>query len=181
MTARTRRGYSLFELLVVLMILLLLAAAVLPSLAGLRNGPRQRAAADAIRGELAIARSRAMEEGRPYRVAISQDGARIRRAPDDTNFEQQTASNTASASAVSVDYPFDHVTAFRVAYGNVSPPDAVNGWVTVASVQPDGTCLEDWALVQVKEDNIAGIYIQVRGLTSSSRVVNATNATGVPQ
>src|SRR5207244_2644250 len=137
-----RRGFTLFELIVVMTLLLLLAAVILPSVGAFRGDTRQRAGADIIRGELAVARARAMEEGKPYRVALSQDGARIRRAPDGLDFAQLPASERADGSAAAVDYPLDHVTASVVAEQDRPAPDATDGWVTVATVQPDGTCRE---------------------------------------
>jgi type II secretion system protein H len=183
-TARPRHGFTLFELIVVITLMLLLAAVLIPSLSSFRGDTRQRAAADTIRGELAVARARAMEEGKPYRVAIRDDGTRIRRAPDDANFEQAIASDSASGSASVVDYAFENVTATVVAEQDGTIPQALNGWVTVATVQPDGTCREDTALLVLKENDLPGLYIRVRGLTSSSRVVpnngaNGSNGTGV--
>src|SRR5688572_26091868 len=117
MTARTARsGYTLFELIVVMAILLLLAAIILPSVG-------------AFRGELAVARARAMEEGRPYRVAISQDGKRIRRAPDGADFAQVSGFSRADGSAAAVDYEFEHVTAEVRAEQDLPPPEAFEGWV----------------------------------------------------
>lgn len=172
MTARTaRRGYTLFELIVVMTILVILAAVVLPSIGAFRGDSRQRAAADAIRGELAVARSRAMEEGRPYRIAVSQDGARLRRGPDGADFAQQTASDTAGGSSPAVDYPLDQVTASLIADGDAPAPEAADGWVTIATVQPDGTCREDTALIAVKDGDQTPLYVRVRGLTAASRLV----------
>lgn len=179
MTARTaRRGYTLFELIVVLAILLLLAVAVLPSIGAFRGDTRQRAAADAIRGELAVARARAREEGKPYRVALSPDGLRIRRAPDAADFEQTPAADQSSGSAAAVDYPFDSVTAAVVADGAAPAPVSENGWVTIATVQPDGTCREDTALVSVKDGDQPPLYIRVRGLTAASRIVPSSSVNG---
>ena len=173
MTAR-RRGFTLFELIIVMALLLLLAALVLPSLGAFRGDTRQRAAADVIRGELAVARSRAMEEGRPYRVALSEDATRIRRAPDGTDFAQTSASDHASGSAAAVDYAFDFVTAHLVADGDVQPPVAENGWQTVVTALPNGTCREDTALIGLKEDGNQGMYIRVRGLTGGTRLLPNT-------
>jgi prepilin-type N-terminal cleavage/methylation domain-containing protein len=180
-TARsTRRGYTLFEMIVVMTILIILAAVVLPSLGAFRGNSRQRAAADSIRGELAVSRARAMEEGRPYRVAISEDGARIRRAPDDTNFSQNTpTTNCPDGSSSAVDYAFESpVTVQVVPDPNVVAPAPDNGWVTIATVQPDGTCREDTTLVSIKEDDLAPMYLRVRGLTGGSRVVPSTTVNG---
>jgi prepilin-type N-terminal cleavage/methylation domain-containing protein len=177
MTARTARsGYTLFELVVVMAILLLLAAVILPSVGAFRGDTRQRAGADTIRGEMAVARARAMEENRPYRVAISQDGKRIRRAPDGADFAQVSGFSRADGSAAAVDYPFEHVTA-EVRAEQDLPPEAVDGWVTIATVQPDGTCREDTALVVITEPDNGSLKVRVRGLTAASRVVPNSGGT----
>lgn len=177
-----RRGYTLFELIVVMAILLLLAAIILPSIGAFRGDTPQRAAADVVRGELAIARARAKADGQPYRVAVSQDGTRIRRAPDSTNFAQANADSSSSGSASAVDYPFDdHVTAAVVTEGNNPPPVASDGWVTLATVQPDGTCLEDGTVVSLTDAHGGAMYLHIRGLTASSRVIpnpHTTNKNG---
>src|SRR5579883_1973538 len=166
-----RRGYTLFELIVVMAILLLLAAIILPSIGAFRGDTRQRAAADVVRGELAIARARAKAENQPYRIAISQDGTRLRRAPDSTNFAQANADSSSSSSASAIDYPFDHITAAVVTEGNNPPPVANDGWVTLATVQPDGTCLDDGTVVSLTDADGAAMYLHIRGLTASSRVI----------
>jgi prepilin-type N-terminal cleavage/methylation domain-containing protein len=170
-THPARRGFTLFELIVVMALLLLLAAVILPSVGAFRGDTRQRAGADVIRGELAIARSRAMEEGRPYRIAISQDGKRIRRAPDTLDFGEVAAFGHADGAAPAVDFEFEHVTAEVFSDQMDTSPPAVNGWVTIATVQPDGTCREDQVIVVVKEENNGQIRVRIRGLTGSSRVV----------
>jgi prepilin-type N-terminal cleavage/methylation domain-containing protein len=172
-TRAARRGFTLFELIVVMTLLLLLAAVILPSVGAFRGDSRQRAGADMIRGELAIARSRAMDEGRPYRVALSQDGKRIRRAPDVLEFAQMPAAERADGSALAVDYPFEHVTA-EVLTEQDMVLEATDGWVTIATVQPDGTCREDQVLVVITEPDNGSLRVRVRGLTGSSRVVPNT-------
>jgi type II secretory pathway pseudopilin PulG len=177
-TARTtRRGYTLFELIVV-MTLLILAGVLLPSLGAFRGVSRQRSASDTLRGELAVARAHAMEEGQPYRVAISEDGTRIRRAPDTppdgTDFSSTTTFDRSNPSATAVDYPFETPIKVEIVpdpNSAVTPPVAVNGWITLATVQPDGTCLEDCTLLRITEDDLAPLHVRIRGLTSSSRVV----------
>lgn len=170
MTTRTRRAFTLFELVVVMAILLLLAAVILPSLGAFRGDTRHRAAADSLRGELAVARSRAMEENRPYRVAISDDGKRVRRAPDTAEFAQTPASPHADSTAAAVDFELEHVTAEVTSESDLQP-ESVEGWVTVATLQPDGSCREDSALVLITEPNNGTVRVRVRGVTGSSRVV----------
>jgi type II secretory pathway pseudopilin PulG len=160
------------ELVVVMALLALMGIALLPSVGAFRGDSRQRAAADQIRGELAAARSRAKEEGRPYRVSLSEDLTRVRRAPDDSNFETAVAAGAPGGSAVAVDYKLDRVTAEIVAdpSTNAVPPTPMSGWVTLATVQPDGTCREFSALVAIKESDQA-IYLRMRGLTGTMRTV----------
>lgn len=168
-TRTTRRGYTLLELVVVLAILLLLAAVVLPSIGAFRGDTRSRAAADVIRGELATARGRAMDERRPYRVAIDATGTRIRRAPDGPDFAQTAAFGHADPSAIVVEYAFDQVTAEIISGPETAVGD--DGWRTIATLLHDGTGLEDNVVVGVREDGGAPLRIHVRGLTGTSRVL----------
>ncbi|MBY0457180.1 MAG: type II secretion system GspH family protein, partial [Gemmataceae bacterium] len=64
--ARPRRAFTLVEVLAVLAVMILLAAVLLPGIGAFRGDNRQRAAADAVRSELAHARALAREEGRPH-------------------------------------------------------------------------------------------------------------------
>lgn len=173
-----RRGYTLIELLAVMAVLVLIAAVVIPSVAAFRGDSRPRAAADAIRGELAVARARAKEEGRPYRVALSEDGKRLRRAPDEPDFGEVSASGGASGSSPAVDYAFDTVTASVVPEPDSAPPAAVNGWTTLATVLPDGTCREDSVLVSLKDGDGPQLQLRIRGLLGRSRVVAGPGANG---
>jgi type II secretion system protein H len=173
-----RRGYTLIELIAVMAILVLIAAVIIPSVAGFRGDSRPRAAADAIRGELAAARARAKEEGRPYRLALSQDGKRFRRAPDDENFGQAAAADASGGAFAAVDFAFEHVTASVVPEQDAPPPAPVDGWVTVATVLPDGTCREDTVLVSLKDEDGPALQLRVRGVTCRTSVVTNPSATG---
>jgi type II secretion system protein H len=181
--ARHRRtGYTLFELLVVLAILILLAVIVIPSTSSLYGGSRPKGAADQVRGELATARAYAMEEGQPYRVAVSADGTRIRRAPD-AEFDQGASAEHATTTARSVEYAFENVTA-QVAVGSDNQPAPADagggGWVTIAVVMPDGTCRDDGSgntlvTVSLREvgmpENSPALQVLVQGVTGQVRVV----------
>jgi prepilin-type N-terminal cleavage/methylation domain-containing protein len=180
----SRRGYTLIELIAVMAILILIAAVVLPSVAGFRGDSRPRAAADAIRGELAASRARAKEEGRPYRVALSQDGKRLRRAPDDDAFASAAAADSPGGAHAAVDYALEGVTASVAPEQDSQPPGPDgDGWVTLASAQPDGTLRlttgTDSVLVSVKEEGGGGaLYVRVRGLTGRVSVVANPSANG---
>ena len=81
MTAR-RSGYTLMELLAVIAILAALGGALIPTLSALSGDSRVKAGADTVRSFLAQARAAAIEHGQSYRVAVTEDGTRVRVAYD---------------------------------------------------------------------------------------------------
>jgi prepilin-type N-terminal cleavage/methylation domain-containing protein len=172
---RERGGYTLMEVIVVMAILVLLAVIVLPSVFAFRGDTRPRAAADMIRAELASARARASEDGVPYRIAITQDGKRIRRAPDNEEFATATAVDHPSPGAKVVEYAFEYSSAKVVAETDAGAPAENDGYTTIATVLPGGSCREDNVIIAVTDDDGATLHIRVRGLTGSSRVVPNPN------
>ena len=179
MTARTRArrrsAFTLVEVLAVMAILILLAAVVLPSVGAFRGDSRPGAAADAIRAEVSNARGRAVIENRPYRVALTTNGTRIRRGPDGPDFATATATDHADGTSSLVEYELEHVTA--TVAGTQSTAAAADGTETVAVVLPNGTCLDDNLIVEVRETGTtatassAALRVHIRGLTGSSRVL----------
>ncbi|MBY0457139.1 MAG: hypothetical protein K2V38_07370, partial [Gemmataceae bacterium] len=120
------------------------------------------------------------EEGRPHRVAVSEDGARIRREADGPEFGTAAAASVPGGNTTVVEYPFDERVTVRVEAGEGNTAAAENGWVTVAVVLPDGSCREDQVLLSVRDIyKVSGnggndqdvLYVQVRGLTGSARVI----------
>ncbi len=175
MTRHPRRsGFTLFELIVVMAILLLFIVLIMPSLEGLGSGNHSKVAGDQIRGELAAARAWAMQEGIPIRVALSPDGTKIRRSPEN-EFDQQAAQDVA-VSARRVEYTFDKATATVTATntdGSTSQQTADDtGWVTIAVVLSDGTCRDD--RVGGDGNQIVTVAVRDEGMSSDSGAVNIT-------
>ncbi len=171
-----RHAFTLIELAVTLAVLLILAALVLPSTTALYGNVRQRAAADALRARMADARARAMDASEPYRVALSDDGTRVRVAPDVAEFAELSSSPTGedgSPGVRVVEDTFDRATAAVV---DGDPTPGGGGWVRVATFLPDGTCREDRVAVEVREEGFPPMIVQLRGLTGTSRVVRPTPA-----
>src|SRR5215831_16602595 len=81
-----RRGFTLFEIILVMAVLVILAGLSYPSLENMYGYYRVQAAADTLRGNWAEARTRAMEEGRPYRFAAVLGKGNFRVAPDGAEF-----------------------------------------------------------------------------------------------
>lgn len=179
-----REGYTLFELLIVMALLIILGAVAIPNATSLFGGNRPKAAADQVRGELAAARSWAIEEGRPYRVAISGDGTRLRRGPDDDDFGSGSGADSASSTARVVEYAFDKVRAtVLLGADDARPPADAAGWVTLAVFLPDGTCRDDgdgnsFASVELREvgtaENAAALRLSVQKVTGQVRVATGS-------
>jgi prepilin-type N-terminal cleavage/methylation domain-containing protein len=168
-----RRGYTIIELLVVMAALLVLGALALPTLFGMKGDTRSKAAADMLRARMNEARAKAMEDGTPYRLAVSGDLKRLRLAPD--TFEatgvNPTAGDDATAPTVREDDLPDGVTAQMLLDENEQSMQDQAGWVRVATFLPDGTCREDTVEVEIKEPGTAPFIVKLRGLTGAVSVI----------
>jgi prepilin-type N-terminal cleavage/methylation domain-containing protein len=167
---RLRVGYTLLELLVVLAVILILGMAVTLTLEGNYANTRQKAAADLIRARLADARAKAMERGQWYRLAVSQDGSRLRVAPDTAEFASLPADDPPALNSIVTEDRLDRATIHVLAEGEnelVQEGD----WITIATLKPDGTCKEDRVLLEVREANRSPIYIRIRGITGTAAVL----------
>jgi prepilin-type N-terminal cleavage/methylation domain-containing protein len=83
---QTRRGYTLFEVLLVMTLLVLMAALVVPNLDAMYADYRLAAAVDGVRASWAQGRAHAMDEGRAYRFAIVPGKGNYRVAPDGADY-----------------------------------------------------------------------------------------------
>lgn len=97
---RSRHGFTLVEMLLVLAILVVAAALALPFADSMYRGARTRAAADAVKAGLVEARTHAMEESRAYRFSIHPGGVAFRVAPDDDAFWSGAGDGSAQSSNI---------------------------------------------------------------------------------
>lgn len=180
-TRAPRPAFTLMELLLVLAVLIILAAVVFPSFSGLRGNADQKAAVDQVRGRIADARGLAMQEGVPYRLAVHQDGSKLRLAPDVPEFGQLPTSSVVTSSAKAVETKLEKATVKVVAdtdSGDQRTADG-SGWITVGTFLADGTCREDDAMIEVRETGSdIPIRIRLRGVTGSARVLRPDEGTG---
>ncbi len=66
-------GFSLMELMLVISMIVLLAAIAMPSMLGWREGARLQGAVENLRGDLQLAKLKAVQEGGPVAVLFSDD------------------------------------------------------------------------------------------------------------
>lgn len=178
---RRRRGYTILELLVVLAVLILLGAVILPSLTGFDGNTKQRAAADLVRQRLAEARAKAAERGVPFRLAVNTDMTRVRVAQDGDDFAAHPASETPGFDSSVTEDKLDEATAeVQLEEGDERTPDEA-GWITVATVRPDGSVKEArHTVVAIRQKNFPPILVQVRGLTGQARTSGPAKTGGQP-
>jgi type II secretory pathway pseudopilin PulG len=81
MTARVRRrGYTLFEVVLVCAVLVVIATITVPSMRGMYGYYKVQGAVDTVRA------AKAIEEGRPYRFSVEPNGSHYRVAPDRADY-----------------------------------------------------------------------------------------------
>jgi Tfp pilus assembly protein FimT len=179
-----RSGYTLLELLAVIAILITLGGLIAPTFSTLAGDTKVKAGADLIRGRIADAKAAAMQEGRAYRVAISEDGTRVRVSPDEVAFALAPATgdddDDMGPLVVEDDLPTNVTAVPQLAEGS-QPVIDQGGWVRVLTFLPDGTCREDIAIIEVREPGTHSMVVRVRGLTGASSVSVAPAATSATQ
>ena len=113
-----------------------------------------------------------MQEGTAYRLAVHTDGIRVRLAPDTADFGDAAAARIASGNAKTIEQKLDKATAAVTADAEDSQPTAdAAGWITVATFLPDGTCREDYSILEVREPEFPPIRLRLRGVTGTARVM----------
>lgn len=185
MKTKRRSGSSLLEILLVMAILVIVSAMSFPSLQSMYGSYKLNGGVDAVRSAWADARARAIEEGRPYRFAVEQDGSSYRVAPhqddywtggngpsDDPNgagliLEKSLPSgvrfavNGEAPAAVASDEPTKDSL-------DEKPVTAAN-WTTAVVFKPDGTAEED-VKVTFSVSGCRPTSLQLRGLTGNVSV-----------
>ncbi|MFQ3591952.1 MAG: prepilin-type N-terminal cleavage/methylation domain-containing protein [Gemmataceae bacterium] len=179
-----RSAFTLLELMIVLVIFVLAAGIVVISMRSAQGPYRLSAATDAVRGAWATARSRAIEEGRPYRFAVEPGGRHFRVAPD---VESYWAGGNGNGAVDDPDGP-------GTVLVNRLPPGVrflINGqpgqlppmeepvaaaqappsgqWDAVCVFLPDGTSRQDVRIV-FQVVGAAPMELLLRGLTGTSTV-----------
>ena len=172
---RSRAGYTLMEVLVVLAILIILGALLAPTFNSFSRDTKVKAATDTIMARIADARASAIERGLPYRLALSEDGLHLRIAPDDQAYANHTVTSDEDDNPLvaEADFPKDVTVQHLMDEESQAVTDQA-GWVRVATFLPDGTCREDLAVIQVREPGVYPILIRIRGLTGAATTSHGT-------
>jgi len=153
-----RHGFTLLEIVLVLAIVVILAALTFPTMSVLYEQQKLSAAADSYRAALLTARSRAIEEGQPYRVAIIPGMGNFRVAPDSDPSWGGGGTGTALTNSGIQPYIFEGTLSKGISLSLAATPQrpqasgdtvlplntAGSGqWTTAAVLLPDGSARVD--------------------------------------
>jgi prepilin-type N-terminal cleavage/methylation domain-containing protein len=171
-----RRGYTLFELVLVIAVLAAVAALAYPSVEAMYGNYRVTAAVDQVRAAWAAARAHALEEGRPYRFGVVPDGGNIRVAPDGGEFWGGGGASLGDGGGDAYVQEESLPKGVRVslsANGAAGPVDdgpapggdvPAGGWTTAAVFLPDGTARDDAELL-FRARGSRPVSLRLRALT----------------
>jgi prepilin-type N-terminal cleavage/methylation domain-containing protein len=167
-----RRGFTIVEVLLVAAVIVMLAAMAYPSIEAMYGDLRLTAAADQVRGRWADARTRAIEEGRPYRFATQPDG-QYKVAPDTSEFWSGSSETTAGDVNNSDTPPLviEESLPQGLKFADESNSgDADSGsWQTAIKFLPDGTANAD-KTITIQADGYRPVQLRVRALTGAVTV-----------
>lgn len=159
----TRRGYTLFELMLVMSLILAAAALTVPLVDSLLLPNRVQSAADLVKGKWVEVRGRAMVEGRPYRFLVKENTGAFRIEPEDEAafLDEGTPLVQQGELPENVLFVRDPGTLQAEVL-----PDPGTDWQSVVVFLPDGTASEDVALA-VGTKGVRGTLLRIRAVTAT--------------
>jgi prepilin-type N-terminal cleavage/methylation domain-containing protein len=172
-----RRGFTLFELVLVSAVLLIAMAAAIPSISSLWGSTPINAAADTVKARMAEARARAMADGRPYRFDCMANTGTLRIAPDSPDFwddgSGDNSTNQAGASSapplvVEDNLPKDirFCSPGAAGSGGEAQNGGSGGWICPIVFLPNGTTRQD-AEIAFSDGHSRPLVVKVRSATGS--------------
>jgi len=163
-----RSAYTLFEIIIVMAILVIGAAMVVPSLDSFGGETRVIAGADMVRGRLAEARSRAVEESRSYRFEIV-DATHCRVVPDTAEQQQSNPGNGNGDSSPAPECGEDTLPR-NVNFVLDDPASDGGACANKVVFQADGTARDD-AEIRITAKGARTITLKLRAITATTSTV----------
>lgn len=183
---RTRRGLTLFELMVVMAIMIIIGALAAPSMFQSMDGETKvTAAADLVRSLWADCRAKAIDESRPYRFAVVPNSGRYKIEPytgtlanmailaPDTSGGSGGSSVPGGADNSSPGYVIEDHLPKGVRFGTKDVPvdgsssEADGDYVTVAIFLPVGKAYDD-ADIMFGTHGSSTVTLHLRALTGGN-------------
>jgi prepilin-type N-terminal cleavage/methylation domain-containing protein len=164
-----RKALTLMELLIVLAILVIVAAIAIPVMSSMMTDTNTSVAGDQLRGLLAEARARAMEEGRPWRVGYLANTGTVQIAPEESSeWENAATGEIEKIDLIRQELPKDIIIALTqddiASRQDAGAPGS--GWETIAVFLPFGNARDD-GITYFGQAGYMPMRIVLRGLTGN--------------
>ena len=167
---KTRRGFTLIEVLLVLALMAVIAAMAWPALRSPFAGRRLHAAADQVRSEWFQARVEAMRSGHVYAFRYQVGGDRFRTSSEDAPPPSDDKTLPDGVKFLADEARNDDLSALPPDIEPESLDDLADGWSDPVFFYPDGTT-SDVRLVLAGNQSRA-VCIMLRGITGTASVTD---------
>lgn len=165
----SRRGISILEVLLVCVIIVMVSALAVPTLDALFGDTKLKGSSDKIRNVLNQARSKAIEDGIPYRFAIVADTPKFKVAPDRTTIWGDVGSVGEAEEGVT-DLIIEDEISKDINFGKLTDNSETSGEFTlIITFNPDGSASVDREIV-IETSDSAPVVIKVRAMTGAVTV-----------
>lgn len=159
-----RSGFTLLEMILVLFLIVIAASLAAPFVDSMLHPAQVTAAIDTVRANWEQTRARAMEEGRPYRFSIVENGNTFRIEPDDADINDEVG------YVVEDELPesclFVPKGGSEVIEQSATATGAGGAWKANVVFLPDGTARED-AEISFGRPGIQKVTLRLRALTGT--------------
>ena len=171
-----RAAFTLIEIILVVVIFLIVASISIPMIQTTLMESRISASGDLVRGKMAEARARAMEEGRPWRFAFIANTGIYQLAPEDSNdWDTQAHEPDERLDLIRDSLPTDIVFALSrdEIFGSEQAGGQGSGWETAAIFMPDGAARDD-TVIYFGKPGVAPLRAKLRALTGTASIETQT-------
>jgi len=150
------------ELMLVMFLMTVAVSLAMPAIDSLWNPNQVVASIDTVRSSWVNGRSRAMEEGRPYRFSVEMNAGKYRLEPDDANDNSQEDGTLIEGD---LPQPCVFVESPDTLRGG-SAPQPLGDFKAIAIFLPDGTARDD-ATLYFGRPGLPAAMLKLRALTGT--------------
>lgn len=155
-----RTAFTLFEMVVVLLLIVVASSLAMPLVDSMLHPNQLSAATDSVFANWEQSRNRAMEEGRPYRFSIKENGREFKIEPDDADSNPEKGFTIEGALPETCLFVSNGTGIIEAS----ARPESSGTWKTVAVFLPDGTARED-ATLCFGRPGLARVTLKLRAHT----------------
>lgn len=168
-----RRGFTLLEVILVLVIMVIVTSISVPVITTMLDDAHMTAGADMIRARLADTRARALDTGKPWKLAYLPGSSVYQYAAEDADEWNSSSDQEPKETEEFVrgELPKDVVLAVNrddIA-GAQGKPQATGTWQTLAVFTGDGSARDD-GTVYIGKAGLMPLRVRLRGLTGSTAI-----------